>query len=71
MPAGHDQHVPFENAQFVHAGIARSSLVRFENSGHAPHLEEPEKFTRTLSAFADEDLTMEPTREGARACGSE
>ena len=31
---------------------ARSSV--FEHSGHAPHLEEPELFNKTLSRFVDE-----------------
>jgi len=42
-----DEHIPF------------SRRVCFAESGHAPHLEEPQRFNRTLAAFADE---LETTR---------
>jgi pimeloyl-ACP methyl ester carboxylesterase len=37
-----DQHIP------------RSRRVCFADSGHAPHLEEPQRFNQTLAGFADE-----------------
>jgi pimeloyl-ACP methyl ester carboxylesterase len=35
------------------AALPHARAVRFENSGHAPHLEEPELFNSTLKDFAD------------------
>jgi pimeloyl-ACP methyl ester carboxylesterase len=37
-----DEHIPL------------SRRVCFDDSGHAPHLEEPEHFNQTLVDFADE-----------------
>ncbi len=34
--------------------ILQSELVVFEESGHAPFWEEPEKFNREIARFADE-----------------
>ena len=31
----------------------KARAVRFDRSGHAPHLEQPELFNRTLRDFAD------------------
>jgi proline iminopeptidase len=33
------------------AGIARSRLITFERSGHAPFVEEPVAFTREVATF--------------------
>jgi proline iminopeptidase len=38
----------------LHAGIAGSSLVRLEASGHMPHVEEPETFARAVGDFVTE-----------------
>jgi pimeloyl-ACP methyl ester carboxylesterase len=56
----HDVHVPFGSAEAVHAGIAQSVLVPFEESGHAPHLEESDKFQRTLHTFLREPGVAPP-----------
>jgi proline iminopeptidase len=47
----HDPQTPMPCAHELVAGIARSRLVTFERSGHAPFVEEPEAFTREVTTF--------------------
>jgi pimeloyl-ACP methyl ester carboxylesterase len=42
-----------DTASHLVAALPHARAVRFENSGHAPHLEEPELFNTTLKDFAD------------------
>ncbi len=42
-----------DTADHLVAALPHARAVRFENSGHAPHLEEPELFNHTLKNFAD------------------
>lgn len=42
-----------ETADHLVAALPQASAVRFDRSGHAPHLEQPDLFNRTLSDFAD------------------
>lgn len=42
-----------DTADHLVAALPRARAVRFEASGHAPHLEEPELFNATLKTFAD------------------
>jgi pimeloyl-ACP methyl ester carboxylesterase len=42
-----------DTAGHLVAALPHARAVRFENSGHAPHLEEPELFNVTLKDFAD------------------
>ena len=42
-----------DTADHLVAALPHARAVRFENSGHAPHLEEPELFNATVSDFAD------------------
>ncbi|HYI64586.1 MAG TPA: alpha/beta hydrolase [Allosphingosinicella sp.] len=42
-----------DTADHLVAALPQARAVRFERSGHAPHLEEPELFNRTLKDFAD------------------
>lgn len=42
-----------DTADHLVAALPDARAVRFERSGHAPHLEEPELFNRTLKEFAD------------------
>lgn len=39
-------------ADYLASALPNSRAVRFEQSGHAPHLEEPEKFNRLIRDFA-------------------
>ena len=43
-----------EAAAWMDEHIPLSRRVCFEKSGHAPHLEEPQRFNQALAAFADE-----------------
>ena len=42
-----------DTAGHLVAALPHARAVRFENSGHAPHLEEPDLFNTTLKDFAD------------------
>ena len=44
---------PESAAEWLAKTAPRGRMHRFENSGHSPHLEEPEAFANTLIEFAD------------------
>jgi pimeloyl-ACP methyl ester carboxylesterase len=54
-----DKIIPVDHAEPAHQGMPGSRLELFEDSGHFPHLDDPARFTRTLSAFLEE---TEPAR---------
>ena len=41
-----------DTADFLGAAIPRSKIVQFDQSGHSPHIEQPELFNRALRDFA-------------------
>lgn len=47
----HDWITPVEASMEIHQGIEGSELTIFEQSGHGPHIEEPEKFFSTFRDF--------------------
>lgn len=47
----HDWITPLEASQEIAAGIPNSELVIFENSGHSPQKEEPERFIEVVKDF--------------------
>lgn len=50
---GADSHLyDEETARYLAATIPRARAVRFDRSGHSPHMEEPDRFNRTLRDFA-------------------
>lgn len=49
-----DKLCPFDLAEQLHRSIANSTLISFENSGHALFLEEREKFNHELIHFMKE-----------------
>lgn len=49
----HDWICPVSVSERIHAGIPHSRLVTFEESGHMPWLEEPEKFSLELIQFLE------------------
>jgi pimeloyl-ACP methyl ester carboxylesterase len=54
-----------DTADHLVAALPNAEAVRFDASGHAPHLEQPELFNRTLRDFADRlpgDLTPQTHR---------
>ena len=42
-----------DTADHIVAALPNASSVAFEQSGHSPHLEQPELFNRTIREFAD------------------
>lgn len=51
---GDDRIIPVEHATAAHESIPGSRLVIFDESGHFPHAEEPERFVDTVNAFIDD-----------------
>jgi proline iminopeptidase len=54
MIGRHDWICPVPVSERLHAGLPRSRLVMFEESGHMPWLEEPEKFAAELVRFLED-----------------
>jgi pimeloyl-ACP methyl ester carboxylesterase len=55
-----------DTAGHLVAALPHARAVRFANSGHAPHLEEPDLFNATLKDFADR-LSLVPTRQNSNS----
>ncbi|MFM0501433.1 alpha/beta fold hydrolase [Paraburkholderia caffeinilytica] len=53
MAGRHDWICPVSVSERLHAGIHKSRLVIFEESGHMPWIEEPEKFSAELLPFLE------------------
>ncbi len=47
----HDKFVPLAGVECLQHHLPRARLVIFENSGHGPHLEEPDRFNREVDQF--------------------
>lgn len=54
MAGRHDWICPVPVAERLHAGIGNARLVMFEESGHMPWIEEPNKFAAELIQFLEE-----------------
>lgn len=52
-----------DTADHLVAALPDARAVRFERSGHAPHLEEPELFNRTIAEFAADLPPVQPQRQ--------
>ncbi len=61
----HDTVFPFATAEYVHRAIRGSELVAFDDSGHAPPIEETARFNEALVAFADRVLGKAPAARPA------
>ena len=48
----HDHVIPVEHTRAAGALMPGSKLIIFENSGHFPHLNEPDRFADLLAGFA-------------------
>jgi pimeloyl-ACP methyl ester carboxylesterase len=48
-----DPVIPIEHAHAAHAAMPGSRLEIFEDSGHFPHIEEPDRFAGVLTDFLD------------------
>ena len=55
-----------DTAGHLVAALPHARAVRFANSGHAPHLEEPDLFNATLKDFADR-LSLVRTRQNSNS----
>jgi pimeloyl-ACP methyl ester carboxylesterase len=49
----HSQLYGPDTAAYLAHALPDARAVRFDHSGHAPHLEEPELFNRLVRDFAD------------------
>lgn len=49
---GASRFYPAETSGFIARTVARGRVETFAHSGHAPHLEEPDRFNALLAAFA-------------------
>jgi pimeloyl-ACP methyl ester carboxylesterase len=49
----HDQLLPVSGALYMHEQIRGSRLEVFQDSGHCPFLEEPDRFNRVVQEFLD------------------
>lgn len=52
----HDPEAPLACSEELKRGIRNSYMVVFDQSGHSPYIEEPEKFTAEIMAFYENRL---------------
>ncbi len=57
---GQDQNTPEDLAKNLAASVKDARIVMFEESGHSPFAEFPERFNRELSEFAEKAATQQP-----------
>jgi proline iminopeptidase len=58
MCGRHDPVVPITHSERIHAGVPNSELVVFEESGHFPMIEEPEKFRDRVHRFMSQRVVI-------------
>ena len=61
-----DPIIPLAHGEAAHAAAPGSRLEVFEDSGHFPHLDEPERFVEILLDFIETTDPAEPDRERLR-----
>lgn len=61
-----DRIIPVSHARHAHDTLPGSRLVIFEESGHFPHTEEPERFVEVLTEFVDGTEPMQLDEPGWR-----
>lgn len=54
ISADQDQFVPRGNSLFLAKRLPNATLVRFENCGHEPHMDQPELFQKTIAVFVNQ-----------------
>jgi pimeloyl-ACP methyl ester carboxylesterase len=69
---GRDSIIPLDHGRAAAEGIPGSRLELFDDAGHFPQLDEPERFARLLSAFIEDTRAVpyDPTRLRRRLAGS-
>ncbi|GMR14732.1 MAG: alpha/beta hydrolase [Gammaproteobacteria bacterium] len=53
MAGQHSQLYSVTASEWVASRMPQARLIKFSRSGHAPHMEEPERFNRLLTDFVD------------------
>jgi pimeloyl-ACP methyl ester carboxylesterase len=53
----HDKVLPLNYGKQLHSKIPSAKMEVFENSGHIPHYEEPERFNELVSGFVNEQMS--------------
>jgi pimeloyl-ACP methyl ester carboxylesterase len=59
MWGARDQVIPVKHALVAHQAMPGSLLEIFDEAGHFPHHDEPERFTKTIEAFLDSSVPQE------------
>ena len=59
----HDRIIPVDHGRLAHRAMAASQLEIFEGSGHFPHVDDPDRFARTVHEFID---TTTPASQSRR-----
>jgi pimeloyl-ACP methyl ester carboxylesterase len=62
----HDRIIPVEHGRLAHRAMAASQLEIFEGSGHFPHVDDPDRFARTVHAFIDTTTPAAQSRRRTR-----
>jgi pimeloyl-ACP methyl ester carboxylesterase len=62
-----DRIIPLGHGRRAHEMVAGSRLEIFESSGHFPHVDEPERFARTLRDWIESTEPGEPDYERFKA----
>jgi pimeloyl-ACP methyl ester carboxylesterase len=67
---GADRIIPVEHADAAHSAIPESRLEIFDDVGHYPHCEAPEKFVAVLSEFIESTVPAQITMSSQHVLGS-
>ncbi|MBW2233562.1 MAG: alpha/beta fold hydrolase, partial [Deltaproteobacteria bacterium] len=67
---GADPIIPVEHADAAHSAIPQSRLEIFDDVGHYPHCEAPEKFVAVLSEFIESTVPAQITMSSEHVLGS-
>lgn len=71
MAGAHSQLYTVAAAEWVCQQLPNARLEVFSDSGHAPHIEETEKFNRILAGFADQCLRTVASANRSAQAGTE
>ena len=58
-----DAVIPADHAHAAHEAMPGSRLEIFEDAGHVPQLDDPERFVACVEAFVDETEPSSPSEE--------
>lgn len=66
-----DRVVPASHGEQAHRLVPNTYLATFENAGHFPHRDDPERFVATLDEFLAREWRVPRRGRGARSAGAE